>query len=214
MFYQWPQGSKVGSHCGPYFLSISQGPAAAGVGWTVTLQGLSVMPFLRTEAWANRAVGRGGGRGHQEEHFGLKPRSKMAHLHSTPILLHLPYLSLPIPLPHQSCLAPPHHNGEEGPPEAGKGGTVGNIKAKEAIHLPELDPQKSTLSAAAVGTVLRTLTMKGLLLLTLSSLLCLVSGEHLIHPVRTVCPAPPPSHITHSSGSQASWPQMAEFCAS
>ncbi|XP_016070852.1 PREDICTED: lymphocyte antigen 6 complex locus protein G6c [Miniopterus natalensis] len=45
----------------------------------------------------------------------------------------------------------------------------------------KLDPQKSTLSAAAVATILRTLTMKGLLLLTLSSLFCWVSADIRCH---------------------------------
>lgn len=44
---------------------------------------------------------------------------------------------------------------------------------------PRAGSLKSALSAAAVATILRTLTMKGLLLLALSSLLCWVSGKHL-----------------------------------
>lgn len=71
--------------------------------------------------------------------------------------------------------------GKEGPPEAGKGGTVGSINCKIATQLSELDPQKSTLSAAAVATILRTLTMKGLLLLILSSLFCWVSADIRCH---------------------------------
>ncbi|KAM7136910.1 lymphocyte antigen 6 complex locus protein G6c [Molossus nigricans] len=71
--------------------------------------------------------------------------------------------------------------GKEEPPEAGEGGTFGSINSKKTTQLPELDPQKSTLSAAAVATILRTLTMKGLLLLTLSSLFCWISGDIHCH---------------------------------
>nr|XP_012596465.1 lymphocyte antigen 6 complex locus protein G6c [Microcebus murinus] len=71
--------------------------------------------------------------------------------------------------------------GREGLLEAGKGGAFGIINSKKATQVPELHPRKSTLSAAAAATILRTLMMKGLLLLSLSALFCWASADIRCH---------------------------------
>ncbi|XP_077017456.1 lymphocyte antigen 6 complex locus protein G6c [Tamandua tetradactyla] len=71
--------------------------------------------------------------------------------------------------------------GREGLPEAGKGGAFGIINYKKAAQVPEADSRNPTLIAAEAATILKTLAMKGFLLIVLSALTCLVSADIRCH---------------------------------